>query len=176
MEIKKIDEIIPYDRNPRKNEQAIEHVLESLKIHGQVKPIVLSAKGKPFDQEVICAGHTTFEALKKFGAEEVKVIVKEFETEKQFVDYNVRDNKTGEFALWDEEVLAQLGTEFEIDLNELGFDLSDEWESDIDSIENVEENLDGIKAKIQIRVEQDCEEKAKGVIFKALDEAEIQYE
>ena len=67
---RKIADLTPYDRNPRKNKEAVDRVLESLNRHGQVKPIVLSAKGKPFEQEVICAGHTTVEALKRFGAKE----------------------------------------------------------------------------------------------------------
>ncbi len=122
METRDITQIIPYDRNPRKNKAAVDRVLESLNRHGQIKPIVLSAKGKPFEQETVCAGHTTLEALKRFGAKEVKVVVKEFADEAQFLDYNIRDNKAGEFAEWDEQMLADLGAEFDVDLVEMGFD------------------------------------------------------
>ena len=45
METRKIKDLTPYDKNPRKNKEAIDRVLESLNRHGQVKPIVLSAKG-----------------------------------------------------------------------------------------------------------------------------------
>lgn len=126
METRKLKDLVPYDRNPRKNGPAIDKVLESLNRHGQVKPIVLSAIGKPFEQEVICCGHTTMQALKKFGAKEAKVVVKEFESEAEFIDYNIRDNKSGEFAEWDEAMLAQLGAEFEIDLGEMGFEFDAE--------------------------------------------------
>jgi hypothetical protein len=126
VETRKIKDLVPYDRNPRKNGPAIDKVLESLNRHGQVKPIVLSAVGKPFEKEVICCGHTTMQALKKFGAKEAKVIVKEFESEAEFIDYNIRDNKSGEFAEWDEAMLAQLGAEFEIDLGEMGFEFNAE--------------------------------------------------
>ncbi len=122
LETRDITQIIPYDRNPRKNKAAVDRVLESLNRHGQIKPIVLSAKGKPFEQETVCAGHTTLEALKRFGAKEVKVVVKEFADEAQFLDYNIRDNKAGEFAEWDEQMLADLGAEFDVDLVEMGFD------------------------------------------------------
>jgi ParB-like chromosome segregation protein Spo0J len=93
LETRKIKDLIPYDRNPRNNKDAVDKVLESLNRHGQVKPIVLSAKGKPFEQETIVAGHTTMQALKRFGAKEAFVVVKEFADEAQFVDYNIRDNK-----------------------------------------------------------------------------------
>lgn len=122
IETRKIKDLIPYDRNPRKNAAAVDRVLESLKLHGQVKPIVLSEKGHPFEQEIICAGHTTLLALKKFGAKEVKVVTKAFDDEAQFVDYNIRDNKTAEFAEWDEEVLNALSAEFDIDIGEMGFE------------------------------------------------------
>lgn len=122
METRAIKDLVPYDKNPRNNKKAVDRVLESLNRHGQVKPIVLSAKGHPFEQEVICAGHTTMQALKRFGAKEAKVVVKEFVDEAQFVDYNIRDNKAGEFAEWDEALLGQLAGEFEVDLGEMGFD------------------------------------------------------
>ncbi len=135
-ETRNIKDLTAYDKNPRKNAKAVSHVLESLNRHGQVKPIVLSAKGKPFGQEVICAGHTTFEALKRFGAKEVKVVVKEFSDEAQFVDYNIRDNKTGEFAEWDESILEELSSQFDIDLKEMEFEFtgneSDDYLSDVD--------------------------------------------
>jgi len=122
IETRPIDSITPYDRNPRKNDgRPVDAVLESLKRHGQVKPIVLSAKGHPFEQEVICCGHTTLKALKKFGAKEVKVVVKEFKDEAEFLDLNLRDNKSGEFSEWDEPELLKLAAEFEVDLPEMGF-------------------------------------------------------
>ena len=133
MDKRLIKDLQPYDRNPRKNKEAVDRVLESLNRHGQVKPIVISAKGKPFEQEVIVAGHTTLEALKRFGAKEAFVVVKEFADEAQFLDYNIRDNKTGEFAQWDEAILAELAGQFDIDLSEIGFDIvadSDDYNDD----------------------------------------------
>jgi hypothetical protein len=123
VETRKIKDLVPYDRNPRNNKAAVDKVLESLNRHGQVKPIVLSAKGKPFEQEVIVAGHTTKLALERFGAKEAFVVVKEFADEAQFVDYNIRDNKAGEFAEWDEQLLADLDAEFEVGLEDMGFDI-----------------------------------------------------
>lgn len=121
LETRLISDLIPYDRNPRDNAEAVDHVLESLRLHGQVKPIVLSAVGHPFEQEIICCGHTTMQALKKFGATEAKVVVKSFDSESEFVDYNIRDNKTSEFAKWNESELVNLCSEFEIDLAGMGF-------------------------------------------------------
>lgn len=125
MEKRKLEDLIPYDKNPRKNDGAVDKVLESLMRHGQVKPIVISQKGKPFKEETICAGHTTFKALQRFGAKDAFVVVKPFADEAQFADYAIRDNKTGEFAQWDDDILAELKGDFDIDLDEMGFDFPD---------------------------------------------------
>ena len=154
METRLIKDLVPYDRNPRKNGPAIDKVLESLNRHGQVKPIVLSAIGKPFEQEVICCGHTTMQALKKFGAKEAKVVVKEFESEAEFIDYNIRDNKSGEFAEWDEAMLAQLGVEFEIDLSEMGFSIPDEEDF---SDKNQEIDMDNLDDACELKIKMDAE-------------------
>jgi len=144
IEKRKIKDLTPYDRNPRLNDKAVEAVLESLRHHGQVKPIVLSAKGHPFEQEVICAGHTTTKALTEFGAEEVNVVLQKFKDEAEFLDFNIRDNKTAEGAEWDEKELAALNAEFDLHLEEMDFDLSEyedemEGETDEDEVPEVPE-------------------------------------
>ena len=125
----KLKDLIPFDRNPRINDKAVERVLESLKFNGYVSPIVVNEIGHPFEQHVIAAGHTRWKALEKFGKEEIDVFVHRFDSENHFVRYNIEDNKSGEFAEWDNQVLADLGAEFEIDLNNMGFE-------DIEGIEN----------------------------------------
>lgn len=144
LEKRKLEDLTKYDRNPRNNALAIDRVLESLKLHGQIKPLVLSAKGHPFDQEVVCCGHTTLMALERFGAKEALVMVVPFRSESEFVDYNIRDNKTGEFAEWDEDALASLAADFDIDVVGMGFDFkdkSDDGEEDPE-FKDVDENIE----------------------------------
>ena len=50
--IKKIDEIKPYENNPRFNDEAVEFVANSIKEFGFKVPIVIDKDG------VIVAGHT----------------------------------------------------------------------------------------------------------------------
>jgi DNA modification methylase len=131
----KIEDLVPFDKNPRLNDQAVDRVLESLKSNGYVSPIVVSEIGHPFENHVIAAGHTRWKALKKFGSDEVEVFVYKFESEKHFVRYNIEDNKTSEFAEWDEQELANLSAEFDISLDEMGFedfDIEEESEGNTD--------------------------------------------
>ena len=130
-----IEEITVYDRNPRDNEGAVSAVAESIRIHGQRRPLILSAKGKPFENEVLCCGHTTLKALKLLGMETADCEVQEFESEKEFVDYNIRDNKVAELAEWDEGELKKLDAEFALELEKMGFEIEgvgDEIEGNTD--------------------------------------------
>lgn len=103
---------IAYARNPRRNEAAIDKVASSLKEFGFRQPIVVDREG------VIIVGHTRLLAAKKLGLKEVPVHMADM-TPAAARAYRIADNKTNEFATWDDELLA---LEFE-DLKLDGFDL-----------------------------------------------------
>ena len=100
METTKLSEIKPYPNNPRKNDQAVEAVAESIRQCGYVAPIIVDEDG------VILAGHTRYKALKKLGRVEAEVVVKTGLTDEQKRKYRLLDNKTNELADWDYELLS----------------------------------------------------------------------
>lgn len=108
-----ISEIIPYARNPRKNDSAIDKVAASIKEFGWRQPIVV-------DKEmVVIAGHTRLEAARKLQMPEVPVHIAEGLTASQIKAYRLADNRSGQEAEWDVDLLAlELN-----DLSDLGFDL-----------------------------------------------------
>ena len=113
VELRSIDEIRPYERNPRINDQAVDAVAASLSEFGFRQPIVVDEGG------VIIAGHTRWKAAKKLGLAEVPVHVATDLTPEQARAYRIADNKSGELADWDLEILP-------IELAELregGFDM-----------------------------------------------------
>ena len=146
MTIKNVDinKIKPYENNPRINENAVDKVVNSIKEFGFQNPIIVDKDG------VIIAGHTRYKASQKLGLKEVPVIVAENLTEEQAKAYRLVDNKTSEFAEWDENKLnAELyellnnfkmedfGFEFDdINPDEFGtdFDLPDGDKSDIEQM------------------------------------------
>ena len=150
----KLKDLTPFDRNPRINEKAVDRVLESLKFNGYVSPIVVNEIGHPFEQHVIAAGHTRWKALKKFGSDEVEVFVYKFESEKHFVRYNIEDNKTSEFAQWDDQELANLSAEFEIDLDEMGFEVPDTEDF---SDKNEEIDMDNLDDTCELKIKMDAD-------------------
>ena len=56
-----LERLIPYARNPRKNEAAVATVAASLKEFGWRQPIVVD------EEMVILAGHTRLEAARQLG-------------------------------------------------------------------------------------------------------------
>lgn len=96
-----LDEIHPYENNPRFNDNAVEAVAESIRQCTYVQPIIID------EDHVILAGHTRLKALKLLGVEQCQCLVYSGLTEEQKKKYRYLDNKTGEAALWDLEKLEQ---------------------------------------------------------------------
>ena len=69
IELRPIDAIKPYDRNPRKNDQAVEAVATSIREFGFRQPIVVDKDG------VIIVGHTRWKAAKQLGLKRAPVHV-----------------------------------------------------------------------------------------------------
>lgn len=117
IEYKPIDKVIPYDKNPRQNDDAVQYVAESIKAFGFINPILLDASG------TIMAGHTRLKAAKQLGMKEVPVVYVDDLSEEQARAFRLADNKTAEFAEWDEGLLEQeLAEILELDMSLFGFD------------------------------------------------------
>lgn len=103
MEIKrvKLSEIRPYEKNPRRNDSAVDAVAASIKEFGWQQPIVVDKDG------VIIAGHTRYKAAKKLKCKEVPVVYADNLTEEQVKAYRLADNKTSELAEWDADLLSE---------------------------------------------------------------------
>ena len=119
----KIGDIIPYEKNPRKNDDAVKYVAESIKQFGFKVPIVIDKNN------VIVAGHTRYKASKKLGLKEVPCIVADDLTEEQIKAYRLADNKVAELAEWDFDLLGEeLDGILNIDMCDFGFDFNLEEE------------------------------------------------
>lgn len=121
IEYRKIDELIPYANNPRKNDKAVDAVAESIKEFGFKVPVIVDGHGE------VIAGHTRIKAAKKLGMAEVPCILADDLTEQQIKAFRLADNKTAELADWDDDLLAEeLSGIFDIDMELFGFDLSED--------------------------------------------------
>lgn len=113
IEVLKLADVIPYENNPRRNDQAVEAVAESIRQCSYVQPIIVD------EAHVILAGHSRRKALERLGVAKVACLIVEGLTEEQKKKYRYLDNKTAEAAEWD---LRKLEDELEgLDLGGLDF-------------------------------------------------------
>ena len=119
-------EWIPLDRifgnpsNPRHNDAAVPHVAASLRRFGWQQPIVAKTSGE------VIAGHTRLKAAASLGMERVPVV--RFEgSDLEATAFGIADNRTAEFAEWDQPALAELLGELRAEdaLEGVGFSVED---------------------------------------------------
>ncbi|EHV2895186.1 DNA modification methylase [Enterococcus faecalis] len=133
IKVQKTEDLIPYEKNPRHNEDAITAVAKSIEKFGFKVPIVVDASN------VIVNGHTRLKAAKYLGLKEVPTIIADDLTPEQIKAFRLADNKVGEIATWDEELLnAELDelADLDFDMTEFGFDLPDIEGEEVEVIED----------------------------------------
>lgn len=117
VEERKLTELHPYEKNPRKNDAAVKYVAESIKEFGFKVPIVIDSNG------VIVAGHTRYKAAKKLKLETVPCIVADDLNEEQIKAFRLADNKVAEKAEWDFDLLSsELDELLDFDMSVFGFE------------------------------------------------------
>jgi len=119
IELRPLTDITPYENNPRINDQAVDAVAASLREFGFRQPIVVDT-----DCVIVC-GHTRYKAALKLGLEKAPVHVAKDLSPAQIKAYRIADNKSGELAEWNFDLLpVELGElqAMEFDLASLGFD------------------------------------------------------
>lgn len=144
--VKNVEELIPYENNPRNNENAVEYVAESIYQFGFKVPIIIDSNN------IVVAGHTRLKAAKKLGIDEVPCIVADDLTEDQVRAFRLADNKVAEKATWNMELL-------ELEIGEIeGFNMEDFGFielSDID-VDNFFEDAEPKEEKEEEKKEVQC--------------------
>lgn len=113
--LKQINELTPYENNPRKNDKSVNAVANSIKQFGFKVPIIIDGDG------VIVAGHTRYKAAVKLKLDTVPCIVADDLTEEQIKAFRIADNKVGEMSEWDMDLLSdELEDILDIDMSEFG--------------------------------------------------------
>jgi DNA modification methylase len=94
-----IEQIKPYENNPRKNDKAVKSVACSIKEFGFLQPIVIDVNN------TIVVGHTRWKAANELKLETIPCLRVEDLNEEQVKAYRLLDNKLNEIAEWDSELL-----------------------------------------------------------------------
>jgi len=96
-----VGDIIPYDKNPRKNDEAVKYVKASIEKFGFKVPIVID------ENKVVVCGHTRLKAAKEIGLEQVPCIMASDLTPEQIRAFRLVDNKVTELSGWDFKILDE---------------------------------------------------------------------
>src|SRR5580704_7364831 len=110
----RVADLIPYARNPRKNDDAVDRMVASIREFGFKVPLLIRSNGDIVD------GHLRVKAAQKLGMTEVPVILCDDWSEAQVKAFRLLVNRSVSWADWDEDLLAgEL-----LDLRQSDFDLS----------------------------------------------------
>ena len=106
---KRVDELVEYEGNARRNDGGVAKVAESIREFGFLNPITIDANN------VIISGHTRLKAAKRLGMTEVPCIVQEMSEEDAKLA-RIIDNKSHEYSTWDvgklHKELSGIGMDF----------------------------------------------------------------
>lgn len=137
IEMKSVDELIPYNKNARMHSEAqVAQIAASMIEFGFTNPVLIDG------EKGIIAGHGRLMAAKKLGLKKVPVVILDHLSETQKKAYIIADNKLAENASWNDEILAgELADlkENNFDLDLIGFE-DQELEKIFSSLYNNDEN------------------------------------
>ena len=108
-----VTRLVPYARNPRKNDEVVDKMAAAIKEFGFRIPIVARSDGSIID------GHLRLKAAQRLGLTEVPVALADDLSEAQIKAFRLLANRSVAWAEWDNELLS-----LELkDLQDLGYDL-----------------------------------------------------
>lgn len=114
-----IDRLVPYARNPRKNDDAVPRMAGLIKEFGFKVPVIIRSDGSVID------GHLRLKAAQQLGMKEIPVVLADEWTAAQVKAFRLAVNRSAEWAEWDEELLRLELEDLKLedyDLSLIGFD------------------------------------------------------
>lgn len=111
-----LSDIHPYAKNPRKNDEAVKNVAASIREFGFLVPLVIDGNHE------IVAGHTRYKAAQSLGMKAVPCVIADELTEDQIKAFRLADNKVGELAAWDMDLLPLELADIAMPMTDFGFD------------------------------------------------------
>lgn len=140
-----VDELRPYEGNPRINDSTVPHLVESIRRLGFRNPLYVAP-----DMTII-AGHTRLKAAQALGMTEVDCIIVSDLTEAEVREMRISDNRLAEFAKWDLDLLRDEVEWLEDDGADLEYLDLDEM---VDMDEGIADDLFGILPGDSVEVDR----------------------
>jgi DNA modification methylase len=119
IELRSIESLQPYSRNPRRNDHAVQQMMASIREYGFKIPLLVRSDGEVID------GHLRLKAARELQLEQIPVILCDEWTQAQVKAFRLLVNRSATWADWDEQLLAAELAELsalDFDLGLTGFD------------------------------------------------------
>lgn len=94
-----IEKLIPYARNPRKNDDAVPKMAGLIREFGFKVPVIIRSTGDVID------GHLRLKAAWSLGMTQIPVVIADEWTDAQVRAFRLAVNRSAEWAEWDDELL-----------------------------------------------------------------------
>jgi hypothetical protein len=95
-----LQDLKPYEKNPRKHGKGIDELVKSITRNGFTNPIMIDQNGR------IIAGHGRYQAAKRLNLTTVPCIRFNVD-DKQYHEILISDNKISELSKWDNKILQE---------------------------------------------------------------------
>jgi hypothetical protein len=141
-------DLVPYENNPRMNDNGVQPVIESIKAYGFKVPIVVDGNN------VVICGHTRLKAALQMGLDSVPCIIADDLSAEQVKAFRIADNKVSDFSIWDNKLLLEELTALDDTDWFTGFDFADLDGLDVLNEKDnsaVEDNEEGVTYEVVCR-------------------------
>lgn len=141
-----IENLVEYERNPRKNDDVVNRMCASIREFGFRIPIVAKSDGTVVD------GHLRLKAARKLGMESIPVVLSDNLSEAQTKAFRLLANQSANWAKWDDDLLKveiQELEDLQFDLKMTGFEL-EKVQRFLDNIDGKEEVERGEKEGVEL--------------------------
>ena len=98
VELIQVQDLVPYEKNPRKHGKGIDELVKSITKNGFTNPIQIDQNNR------IIAGHGRYQAAKRLNLNRVPCVRLEA-TDKEYHELLISDNKIAELSKWDNKLL-----------------------------------------------------------------------
>lgn len=142
-----IEKLIPYARNPRKNDEQVDRMVSAIKEFGFRIPIVARSDGSVVD------GHLRLKAARKMGMSEVPVALADELTPSQVKAFRLLANQSANWAEWDTDLLKLELEELKAD----GYDMELTGFDDSELLEMTESSGEGLKDQDDVPTVEESE-------------------
>jgi ParB-like chromosome segregation protein Spo0J len=173
---RKTEELKPAPYNPRAiGEPALAGLIESLKKFGMVDPIIVNIR-----TGLMVGGHQRLKAAAALGWTEVPTIEVDLSpSQEKALNVTLNNPKiSGHYTEALQDILEELRVDFsEEELGVLKLDdleIPNGWDSDTETVDKTEENLDGIKATIKVKCPQDIKDDVLVILKRAFIETSLE--